>query len=800
MGTMSKNHSRLSGEATDQRKVLDSWKDIADYLNRSVKTCHRWEEELGLPIHRLDGTPRARVFAYPAELDRWLAEKLHVAEAPAEKRRKGTRWIWLAGGAVIAVAALAALGWKLFLEKPIPAPAQVPTLAVLPFENRTGDSNWDAWKKALPDLITIDLWQSKFMEVIKTSYLFQAVGSLAEAEKFSPEDLKKVAEKAEVDYAVTGSLNKSGDEVIINALVQNARTGDVLASLRSTCRTENDIFSSVDKLSKEVKIALNIKPREIRGDIDKPVARITTISPQAFTLFSQACRVQGKLKFDEAISPLLKAVEIDPKFGLAYRVLFICCWNVSRKEEAKKYGEMAVRLADRIAEREREYFLNGFYSQLKKKAIEALKRLEKNYPYDMWMVSLSEFYASQEQWDKAIPILGKVILRFPKKSSVIQTLSECYQSVGLYDKAEKLLDDYMKANPKLGSQMIFILERRLHLVLVQSKFDAAHDYADRLTAAFPNVFSEGLLWKGFVYFMQDDFVNAEKAYQRLVEKDDPRIQSGGYYNLAAVSLSRGRIEEAKQRILRAIELDKSKSARQSHMEGNYRSFLAYLERLSGRLPEALKEAELACQSPDEGPPLTFVRRLYLRALITLEMNQFEEFEKQAEEVKRYLDPDRIPRGAPRFMRVYYNLLGHRELQKANYDQAIRYYWKALDLLSLLGAQGADGDHAKYYYDLAEAFLRRDGGFPVNISMYEKVFLPTVSRQHCGDLYAKSYYWMGLHWEQRIRHIIQTPAEAQENRLKAIGYYRKFLDLWKDADPIFPEVEDAKKRLARLEAD
>jgi len=65
----------------DERELLDSWKEIAAFLNRSVMTCHRWEEELGLPIHRLDGTPKARVFAYTDELDCWKAEKMHEHEA-----------------------------------------------------------------------------------------------------------------------------------------------------------------------------------------------------------------------------------------------------------------------------------------------------------------------------------------------------------------------------------------------------------------------------------------------------------------------------------------------------------------------------------------------------------------------------------------------------------------------------------------------------------------------------------------------------------------------------------------------
>ncbi|MGB6866805.1 MAG: SUMF1/EgtB/PvdO family nonheme iron enzyme, partial [Candidatus Aminicenantaceae bacterium] len=57
-------------------QILDSWKEITEYLGRSRKTCLRWEKEFGLPIHRLDGTPKARVFAYKDELDRWLEETL----------------------------------------------------------------------------------------------------------------------------------------------------------------------------------------------------------------------------------------------------------------------------------------------------------------------------------------------------------------------------------------------------------------------------------------------------------------------------------------------------------------------------------------------------------------------------------------------------------------------------------------------------------------------------------------------------------------------------------------------------
>ena len=65
--------------------ILESWKEIADYLKKAERTCRRWEKEFDLPIHRMDGSPKARVFAYKHELDQWIQEMLHTAD-DSEKR------------------------------------------------------------------------------------------------------------------------------------------------------------------------------------------------------------------------------------------------------------------------------------------------------------------------------------------------------------------------------------------------------------------------------------------------------------------------------------------------------------------------------------------------------------------------------------------------------------------------------------------------------------------------------------------------------------------------------------------
>lgn len=70
------------------RDILDSWKEIATYLDRSEKTCRRLEKELGLPVHRLEDSPKARVFAYKDEIDLWVDEILKPREKALKEKRK----------------------------------------------------------------------------------------------------------------------------------------------------------------------------------------------------------------------------------------------------------------------------------------------------------------------------------------------------------------------------------------------------------------------------------------------------------------------------------------------------------------------------------------------------------------------------------------------------------------------------------------------------------------------------------------------------------------------------------------
>lgn len=53
-------------------EILNSWKEIANYLDRGVRTVQRWEAELGLPVRRPRGKSRSAVMAMRSDIDQWL--------------------------------------------------------------------------------------------------------------------------------------------------------------------------------------------------------------------------------------------------------------------------------------------------------------------------------------------------------------------------------------------------------------------------------------------------------------------------------------------------------------------------------------------------------------------------------------------------------------------------------------------------------------------------------------------------------------------------------------------------------
>lgn len=110
--------SRGASPQLSSQERLDSWKEIAAYLRRGPRTVQRWEQELGLPVHRLTSSPRGQVFAYKPELEAWWNSRLAQLERhkPAHLREGASArrplWWW---GVIVAAVTVAVLATKWLL-------------------------------------------------------------------------------------------------------------------------------------------------------------------------------------------------------------------------------------------------------------------------------------------------------------------------------------------------------------------------------------------------------------------------------------------------------------------------------------------------------------------------------------------------------------------------------------------------------------------------------------------------------------------------------------------------------------
>ena len=317
------------------------------------------------------------------------------------------------------------------------------SVAVMYFENNTGDKSLDHWRKSLSDLMIQDLSQSKYIRVLTGDRLFNILRQLKllEAKTYSSEDLKKVAARGRVNHILLGNYSRAEDTFRINTILQNVVTEELIGSKREEGKGLGSFFSMVDELTIWTKSKLNITRPEIAADIDREIGKIITSSPEALKFYSLGEQYYNEGKLQESNEALKKALKIDPEFALAYKRISENYYYLYEIDQAKKYIQKALSLLDRLSDRER-YLIQGFaYTILEdsfEKAIETYKKLLQHYPDDEdGNMYLGATYRNMEEWDLAFERFNKIL----KVNPVIacENLTLCYMAKGLYEKAREIL-------------------------------------------------------------------------------------------------------------------------------------------------------------------------------------------------------------------------------------------------------------------------------------------------------------------------------------------------------------------------
>jgi TolB-like protein/Flp pilus assembly protein TadD len=305
-----------SGASNQQSYRLDSWKEIAGYLHREVRTVIRWEKERGLPVHRLPGGKQHGVFAYTTEIDAWLIGQPGEHPEPKEPipRAASSRRFALLAAALVAAGLLTAFGlsrWQA-RRKPPGGSREIRALAVLPLANLSGDPAQDYIADGLTEALITDLAQVRQLRIVSRTS--------AERYKGTRKPLPEIAGELNVDAVVEGSVARAGGRTRITIQLIEARK-DTHLWAKIYEGESNDVLALEDSVARAIaqEIQVALTPGE-----QKRLASVRVIAPEA-----QEAYLKGRYLWNQRTPESLEkslsyyhvAIQKDPNYAQAYEGL-----------------------------------------------------------------------------------------------------------------------------------------------------------------------------------------------------------------------------------------------------------------------------------------------------------------------------------------------------------------------------------------------------------------------------------------------------------------------------------------------
>jgi TolB-like protein len=298
--------------AADER--LDSWKEIAAYLKREVRTLHRWEAQEGLPIHRHLHKERGSVYAYKSELDSWLNNGRTVLEPPtptAETRgRLGRLGVASAVVGLIFVTAVSVylVGRRLW---PQHEQARRVMLAVLPFENLSGQAEEDYFSDGLTDELITKLGG------LEPVHLGVIARTSAMQFKHASKNASQVGHELGVDYILEGTVRREGNRVRVAVkLVRVSDQTNLWAE--SYERNLGNILGFHADMAGDLarRIQIQLAPRSKTA-----LATARPVNPDAYEAYLKGLYVWNKFTnpdFHKSAEYFQQAIEKDAGYAPAY--------------------------------------------------------------------------------------------------------------------------------------------------------------------------------------------------------------------------------------------------------------------------------------------------------------------------------------------------------------------------------------------------------------------------------------------------------------------------------------------------
>ncbi len=664
---------------------------------------------------------------------RWqsVAELEHALER-ADVARGRTKRIVVGAGVLLSLSA----GAYFYFHR-APTLTAKDTIVLADFDNKTGDPVFD---DTLRQGLSVELQQSPFLSLVSDRQVHQTLALMGRPKdtRLTAEAAEQMCERTASTVVLEGSIASVGSQYVLALRAKNCDTGNVLDQEQATAARREDVLNSLSQIAHKLRTRLG----ESQAAVEKhstPLAEATTPSLEALKAYSTANMVNLASGTAAAIPFFRRAIEIDPKFAMAYAYLGLSYSTIGESALSAEITKKAWELRDRASDRER-FFIDFAYDR------QATGNLERAYQ-------------TLESWLKTYPGGEQ-----PRPQGLLGGLAT--HGTGRYERAIQASKNEIAADPgsvygysSLAESYFFLGRFEECESTLRRASDLKMDFPD-----FP-------LLRYNIASLKGDRQAMDKAI--VLARGKRRVEPW-LAHAEALGLARsGHLEAARRSSNRAVDLAVQEGDREA--AASYRAARAVWEGLLGNAAEARKNATAAL-AVSQGRDLEYAAGLAL----TLAGNA-PRSPQIADDLERRFPEDTFAKFTyVPVLRALSALERHKPSEAIEQLQTALRYENAIN--------GLNFNHF-YLGGLHSAYLR--GEAYLDLHRYADA---TAEFQKIVDhrgLVGLDPIGALAHWQLGRAYSLSG------DTAKAKSAYEDFLAIWKDADRDIPILKQAKAEYARL---
>jgi DNA-binding winged helix-turn-helix (wHTH) protein/tetratricopeptide (TPR) repeat protein len=345
-------------------------------------------------------------------------------------------WVPIAIAAVLLLGFGTWIGWTRLHQ---PAPGDHRQIVLADFDNRTSEEVFDV---VLKNALEIDLEQSPLLTIVSLSRTRDTMQQMGHSrqDRLTADLAREVCERNSAQATLSGSITKLGNTYVITLDATDCVSGRTLAKLQSQAPNQDETLKALDGIASQMRGKLGESLHSIQG-FDVPIQQSTTSSFDALVAYSRGVLLPDA----EAIPFFERAIQLDPKFAMAYEKLGGAYGNLGAVATTRQLFTKAYELRQPTSASEQFMITSRYYEIVQDDLDQAVKNYElwtRSYPLDavVWG-TLSNAYTQMGRYPEAIVAAERARSIDPNSRYILVVLARAYKRASQFEQAQAVCKD-----------------------------------------------------------------------------------------------------------------------------------------------------------------------------------------------------------------------------------------------------------------------------------------------------------------------------------------------------------------------